>query len=319
MGHVLLARPDQLDRRARQGLGDCHGLADVVVGNASTEATTDRELVDLALRLIEAGAVRHGIERASGVLCWCPDFAAGRPAIGRWRVERRRVHWLERRVVLERETVDRLDAPCGTLHRRGSIADAVAAHHAVLALQAALYQRLDGRAGQPRVRSFVPLQWQGVERDLGTPPGVGHHGDRRVADRHDRPDARPCLYRIGRHADESAASDRTLADRGTQQPRQPEVGAVDERAVDLAGGIEPCQRAADQRPVARRLEGHLLRQGQPGGGFGHLAIAQRATAGPVRDDAAGDGALRRRHPPGIGGGLQQHDPGGGTRLAQVIL
>ena len=47
--HVLLARPDQLDRRARHLLGDGHRLAHPVGRAAPAEAAAEQLLVDLAL------------------------------------------------------------------------------------------------------------------------------------------------------------------------------------------------------------------------------------------------------------------------------
>src|SRR5207249_8415654 len=51
--HVFLARPQELHRRARNLLGDPHGLRDVVVeGAAPPEAAADdHDLVDLALEI----------------------------------------------------------------------------------------------------------------------------------------------------------------------------------------------------------------------------------------------------------------------------
>ena len=102
--HVLLARPEQLDRRAGHLLGDRTAWRDIVLECAApAEAAAEMDLVDLALVGRQAGGRQRRRERGLAVLRRHPDLAALR------RVERRRVHRLHRRVVLERIGVDRLD------------------------------------------------------------------------------------------------------------------------------------------------------------------------------------------------------------------
>ena len=64
--HVLFARPDQLDRRAGELLGDHHRLADIIVeGAAPAEAAAEMQLVDVALLLRQAGGFAAAASAAS--------------------------------------------------------------------------------------------------------------------------------------------------------------------------------------------------------------------------------------------------------------
>ena len=93
--HVLLARPDQLDRRARHLLGDQHRLAHVVAAAAPAEAAAEHDLVDSHL-----AAGRPAASRAAAQAPPRRSASGSRPRTSR-RVERGRVHRLHRRVVLD--------------------------------------------------------------------------------------------------------------------------------------------------------------------------------------------------------------------------
>ncbi len=104
MGHVLLARPDQLDRRARHLLGDQHYLAHPIMHRAApTETAAEVDLVGFALRQRQARGLGGCSQRRLAILRRRPDLASLR------RVARRRVHRLHRSVVLIGIAVDRLD------------------------------------------------------------------------------------------------------------------------------------------------------------------------------------------------------------------
>ena len=96
--HVLLARPEQLHRRAGHLLGDQHRLRHVVLERAApAEAAAEVDLVDLALVGRQAGGREQRRERRLAVLRRHPDLAL----VGR--VARRGVHRLHAGVVLERD------------------------------------------------------------------------------------------------------------------------------------------------------------------------------------------------------------------------
>src|SRR5262245_10221593 len=72
---ILLAAPDQLDRDARELLGDLGGLAGIVLGAAApAEAAAEVEAISLALGEWNAGHLRERGERRLDVLARRPDF-----------------------------------------------------------------------------------------------------------------------------------------------------------------------------------------------------------------------------------------------------
>src|SRR5258708_26682938 len=107
--HVLLARPNQLHRRAGNLLGDRHGLLHEIVGRAPAEAAAERHLVNVAFGNRQAGGFGGRGQRGLAVLRRRPYLAAIR------RVHGGRVHRLHSRVILIRKGVDGLYL----LHRAG--------------------------------------------------------------------------------------------------------------------------------------------------------------------------------------------------------
>ena len=79
--HVLLARPDQLHRRARQLAGDGHRLADPVVDRAApAEAAAEMDLVDLAAGGRQARRVGRRRQRRLAVLRRASRPRSARPS-----------------------------------------------------------------------------------------------------------------------------------------------------------------------------------------------------------------------------------------------
>ena len=102
--HVFLARPEELHGRARNFLRNQDGLGHIIGESTPAEAAARMNLMHVALADGQAGRLRGCGERGFAVLRRAPDLAA----LGR--VERRRIHRLHARVVLERIVVDRLDS-----------------------------------------------------------------------------------------------------------------------------------------------------------------------------------------------------------------
>ena len=176
LAHVLLARPEQLDRHAGHLLGDQHRLARPVLVQAAAPAVAAAEvdLVDLALVGRQAGGGQHRRERGLAVLRRRPHLAL----IGR--VARGAVHRLHGGVVLVRVGVDRLHL----LHRAGQRRLGVArlvADEGLLGAEPLLQHLGDGGAGDVGVGALVPDDRQRIERRLGLPPGIGHHRHRGVS------------------------------------------------------------------------------------------------------------------------------------------
>src|SRR5260370_31654725 len=107
MGHVLFARPDELDRRARHLLGDRHRLADIIDPAPAAEAAAAYGLVHIALADRQARLLRRRRERRLPVLSGAPDLAFVR------RIERGHIHRLPGGVVLVWIVVSRLDRSHG--------------------------------------------------------------------------------------------------------------------------------------------------------------------------------------------------------------
>ena len=178
--HVLLARPDQLDRRAGHLLGDQDGMADVVVaGRPPAEPAAQMQAVDLALRDRQACGGRCGGKGGLGVLGRGPDLA---PVAGE---QRRRVHRLHGDMVLIGIAVDRLDLLDARLGERRLDVAGLVADEGFRRVQTFLQGCRDLLARQAGIRAFVPLDRQGVERCFRPPPRIRHHGDGGVADRDD--------------------------------------------------------------------------------------------------------------------------------------
>ena len=315
VGLVLLAAPDQLDRDAGEFLGDRHRLMHVVLRAAApAEAAAEVVAVDFALGERNARGLRQRRERRFEVLRRHPALGlVGRELHGG-------VHHLHAGVGEERRRIDRLD-----LLRR--LVDGLQ-RIAVLALAVgrcrgeALLELLgDARARDVAVAGLVPDDGQRVERLLGAPPGVGHHGNAGVLDLHH-------LLHAGHSGDlalvealQLAAEHRAVLDRGAQHARQLEVDRVDLAAVELVGGVEPLQRLAGDGPVLRVLELDGLRIGRRhlGRCRRDLAVAGLALARRVGDDALRHGELGDRHLPLVGRRLQQHDARRRAAAPHVVL
>ena len=165
--HVVFARPQQFDRRARHLLGDRDRLPDIVGHAATAEAAAEHQLVNLAFFGRQTRGFQHRGERRFAVLRSGPDLALVRG------IKRGGVQRLHRGVVLVRIIVDRLDLLGGARDRGLGVAVLVA-DKGRLRIVEALGQPLgDRRAGDLGVVAFVPHDRQRIERGLGVPPGVG--------------------------------------------------------------------------------------------------------------------------------------------------
>ena len=311
--HVLLARPQQLDRRSGHLLGDRHRLADIIRHAAPAEAAAKDEFVYLAFFDRQSRSFQHRGKRRFAVLRAAPDLAFVR------RIERRGVHRLHGRMVLVGIVVDRLDLLDGAGNRGLGVAVLVADIGRLRIVEALSQPLCDRLAGDFGVLAFVPDDRQRIERGLGVPPGIGDDGDGAVVDAHDLLDALHAHDLGFVVALQLAAEHRTILDRGVEHARQLDVGAVDHRAGGLVDGVEPLDALADDLPVLRILQLHLGRRLELGGGFNHLAVCRRLARRRVGDDAVGGGAFRGRHLPFVRGGLHQHHARGGAALADVVL
>ena len=181
--HVLFARPQQLDRRARHLLGDRDRLPDIVGLAASAEAAAEHLLVHVAFVGRQARRLQRRGKRRFAVLRAAPDLAFVRG------VERGGVERLHRGVVLVGIVVDRLDLLRGAGDRGLGVAVLVADEGRLRVVETFGQPFGDRLAGDLGVVAFVPDDRQRVERGLGVPPGIGDDGDRGVVDPHHLLDA----------------------------------------------------------------------------------------------------------------------------------
>ncbi|MEY9170422.1 hypothetical protein ABIF15_001654 [Bradyrhizobium elkanii] len=225
--HVLFARPQQLDRRARHLLGDRHRLPHIVGHAAPAEAAAKHQLVHVDLLRRQAGGLERRGEGRLAILRAAPHLAFVR------RVEHGGVHRLHRGVVLVRIVVDRLDLLGSSSDRRLGIAVLVADVGRLRIVETFGEPCRDRLAGDLGVGAFVPDDRQRIQRGLGVPPGVGDDGNGAVADLHHLLDALHAGDLGFVKALHLAAEHRAILDRGIQHARQLDVDAVDH----LAGGL----------------------------------------------------------------------------------
>src|SRR5580700_9707566 len=138
------------------------------------------------------------------------------------------------------------------------------------------------------------------------PKRIGNDGNTGVAYLHDLLNARHAGDLGGIEALDRAAVDRTIRDGRDQHVRHLDVDAVDLLAGQLVVRIEALEALAGDLPVLDVLELDVFRWIELGGGFGDLAERRRAPRRLMGDNAVRRAALRGRHAPRLGGGLDKH-------------
>ena len=120
---------------------------------------------------------------------------------------------------------------------------------------------------------------------------------------------------------ELAAEYRAFLDRRLQHAGQGEVRGVDHLPRDLVDGVEAVYGFADQFPVFRVFQHHILglRLRDLCRCFGNLAIGGGAAARAVSDDAVGSAALGGRYFPFIGRSLDQHHACDHATASHVVM
>ncbi len=288
--HVLFARPQQLDRRARHLLGDHHGLTDVVGLAAPAEAAAEHQLVDVAFVGRQAGRLQHRGERRFAVLRAAPDLAFVRPCRARsrssapWWRGSGRDSCRPPRPSLRRLRARPSRRRSGCRHRPGRSRDPRRAIARSRPLETLAFSPSSQTIGSA---SSAVLACHQVSATTATAVSL---------DPHHLLDA----LHVGDlgfvEALQLAAGDRAILDRGVEHAGQLDVDAVDHRAGDLVGGVEPLDALADQLPVLRILQLDVGRRRQLRGGFGDLAVGRGPARRRVRDDAVGGGAFAKPAP-----------------------
>ena len=220
-------------------------------------------------------------------------------------------------MVQERRAVTRLDRLGRPRQRRRDVA--LLQPHAHLMRIQPLGQRLsDAGARHPGMIALVPDDRQLGQRQLGLDELVGHHRDRIVAHGQHMPHPRHRLDRRRIEALQLAAEHRALRDRRVQHVRQLQVDRENLPPVQLVDRIQTRHRLADDRPLRRLLDRHVVRHRQLRRRRGQLAITQRPPRRRMRHHAAGRRALAHRHGPARRRRLDQHRPRRRPALAHVI-
>ena len=311
--HVLLARPDQLDRHIRHLFGNQHRLAHIVVADSTTAKTTaEQQTRDIALADRQAGCFHHRLQSRLAVLARGPDIAA------RTGEQRRRIHRFHRGMVLVRIAI-------GRLHRLGSLGKpsfhvpGLIADKSLFGGQPLFQGGSNIGTGQLGMRSLVPDNRHLLEGRFGLPPRVGNHRHALAIDRDHFFDAG--LVGNGRRIEtfQGAAENRAIGDGGMQHAGHGEIHAIDLRPVHLGHRIETRQRLSGDCPGFGVFQHDVLGRFHRGGQFGHLTIRGAAVAGLVGDDAFVHDTIGRRHIPGLGCGGHQHHARTGSALADIEM
>jgi hypothetical protein len=275
---VLLPRPDQLHRSARNLFRDQYGLMHIVLLSTPAEAAAQEQLVHLHVGQLHTGRFRRRRQRRVAVLRRDPDLDL--VAVD----QRCAVHRLHRRMGQERRAVHCLDRLRRTVQRRGDVT-LLLAERGLLGIQSLHEEFGDLRAVHLAVAGFVPDDLQLAQRGLRLPPFVGHHGNGVVTHRYHLAHARHRLDPVGIERHQLAAEHRTLRDRCVQHVRKLHVDGIYLLAVELVLGIQSLHALANDLPLARlfhrNVGGHrqLRRIGR------HLAVTQRSPARSMGDDA----------------------------------
>ena len=230
-------------------------------GTAPPKPTPHGQLVDLTLLRLQARCLRSGRQRGFTVLRAGPDLAALWCAIRAQGHPRGGAHRLHRGVVLEGIAVCGLNPACTLSEDLHGLALAPAINGG-LRCQATSHQGVNVRLLKLGIGPALPLDGQCVQRLLGAPPGVGHHGYRVGAHRQHPLDARHAQHRLRLKGPQRATKHRTGLDGRMQHTRQDQVAAVHETARGLVHCVEPGQGLASEAPLAGVLEGRLVRDGQ---------------------------------------------------------
>ena len=170
---------------------------------------------------------------------------------------------------------------------------------------------------EPGMRTVVPFDDQGCEALLRSAHMVGNDRDG-IIEAHDLTHA---FDRPGRriiHALHATAEHGRLRERRDLHARRPHIDAVHGRAVDLRRRVQPLGRRADELEILRPLQCHLVRDRNPGGVGGKLAIGEASLGWDMKHRPALRAAGCRVDVPSLRRGRDEHRPRGRAGLAKRL-
>ena len=196
---------------------------------------------------------------------------------------------------------------------------AIVARHGQLGLAHAGFEAVhDGRAGELTVIAGFPVDGHFAQRLFGTPPVVGHHGDKFAQVEHF--DDATAVFHLRRvHGFDLAIEHRAGGDSGVHHARHLCIDAVADFAGDDVRDVHPGQGLANDFPIFGVFEFDLFGGLQLGRRSGQLAIGETAFAGRVVHLAQGSSAFAGGYAPLGGSSGDEHFTRGGTGFAQIFL
>ena len=308
MGHVILARPDQLHRRCDRLRRLDRGGNEIDIQPAA-ESAAEQGGVDVDLVGLHPGRGRRRFLRHLLDLSPHVQVAAIRFDVGG------AIHRLHGRVRQQRQFVDRFERALRRFERGRGVA-VLARHETLVGGGGLLEQAPYRRIVEARIGPRFPGDPQRIACLKRLPEMIRHHdhpvggGQHPAYSRHGQGPRR-----IDRHG--LAPQGGTLRQGRIQHPRQFDVQAEFGAAVHFARRIEPRRPGSDQPEGGFGLELDLLGDRHLGGNAREFAIAE-TLALSVRHHAVTGMALRRIHPPRLGRGRNQHGAGGCTGNAQLL-
>ena len=314
--HVFFTGPHHLDGNALHLPAQQSGLANKVLrASAPAETAAQGVVVDFAFIQRQTAGGRQGGHGSLGILAGHPDLGT---VVGD---ERRAVHGLHAGVGDKGGAVNRLDTFGCAGNHLGRVADVDVGKHVVGCGQAFFETGVDGGAAFLAVGAFVPDDGQVLQRHLGAPPVVGHHGHCVVVHFVDALNAFAALEFGGVKADQLAAKDRAGLNGRIDHAGQADVDGIVLFAHHLERGVHTLEGLAGNLPLARvtQNQGLWVWRCELGCGRGHLAVGELAACAGVGDHAFAHSHFAHRNAPLVGRRLQQHGAGCSAALAHVIL
>ena len=259
VGHILLPRPDQLDRHLGSRRNPCRLIGEIRAG-PPTKSAAQEQIVHLHIVGFELQRIGHSPARAERVLHPGPDFT--NPVMNPGRAGHR-FHRCMGEIGDAVFCLDRLLGGGQRCHRIPNFPVGIASLALLRAGKRSGLQGIDGRGADLVSVGLGKGQGYGVERLLGLPIAVGNHRGKITEVEHGD-DARHFLRCYGIHFCDLAAPDRWCLDHRIFHAGDHRIDAELGGPIDLGRNVDARQRFAHQlifgRFFQRRVGGrHMFR------------------------------------------------------------